>query len=141
MKGKKFRPNNLLKLKVCLLYFNVQASRQHGWNVTVGNVSSTVVDVSWFPLNTKSSDSAYIYGYVAALHLLRNGTGDILLLNVANASFWNTSSSSLNTVVSGLRPYTKYQVNVVALLRDRVTGAISLRRSESTEIQTPEGGE
>ena len=139
MKGKTFRPNNLLKLKACLLYFNVQASHQHGWNITVGNISSTVVDVSWLPLNTKSSDSTYIYGYVAVL--LRYGTGDILLLNVANASFLNTSSSSLDTVVSGLRPYTKYQVKVVALVRNRLTGVISLKSSQSVEIQTLEGGE
>ena len=104
----------------------------------MGNVSSTAVDVSWLPLD-KSSDSKYIYGYVA--FLLRYGTGDILLLNVANAPSSNTSSSSLNTVVSGLRPYTKYQARVVALVRDRVAGVISLKSSESIEIQTLEGGE
>ena len=121
-----------------LLYFNVLDSYQHGWNVTVANASSAAVDISWLPLNTKSSNSTYIYGYVAVL--VRNGAGDILLLNVATPSSLNTSAS-FNSVVSALRPYTKYHVKVFALLRDRVTGVISLRSSESTEIQTPEDGE
>ena len=123
-----------------LLYINVLASYQHGWNITVANASSTAVDVSWLPLKIKSSNSTYIYGYVAALHLLRNGTGDILLLNVTTPSSLNTSAS-FNTVVSALRPYTRYQVKVVALVRDNVTGVITLKSSKSKEIKTREGGE
>ena len=121
-----------------LLYFDVLVSYQHGWNITVANASSTAVDVSWLPLNTESSNSTYIYGYVTVL--LRNGTGDILLLNVTTPSSLNTSAS-FNTVVSALRPYTRYQVKVVALVRDHVTGVITLKSSKSKEIQTLEGGE
>ena len=121
-----------------LLYFNVLAFYQHGLNVTVANASSTAVDVSWLPLNTESSNSTYIYGYVTVL--LRNGTGDILLSNVTTPSSLNTSAS-FNTVVSALRPYTRYQVKVVALVRDHVTGVITLKSSKSKEIQTLEGGE
>ena len=121
-----------------LLYFNVLASYRHGLNVTVANASSTAVDVIWLPLNTESSNSTYIYGYVTVL--LRNGTGDILLLNVTTPSSLNTSAS-FNTVVSALRPYTRYQVKVVALVRDHVTGVMTLKSSKSKEIQTLEGGE
>ena len=120
------------KLDVSLLYFNALDSYQHDWNITVGNVNSTAVDVSWLPLNTKSANSTDIYGYVAVS--LRYGTGDILLLNIRNAS-------SLNTVVNGMRPYEKYQIKVVGLVKDRVTGVITVKTSESTEIRTLGGGE
>ena len=95
--------------------------------------------MSWFRLNTYNSNSSWIYGYVAALHMLRIGTGDIHVLNVTNAS--KANSSFLDTVVSGLRPYTKYGVKVVALVRDRMTGVITPKISSISEVQTPEGGE
>ena len=97
--------------------------------------------MSWFRLNTYNSNSSYIYGYVAALHLLRIGTGDILVLNVTNTPASNANSSLLDTAVSGLRPYTKYGVKVVALVRDRMTGVISLKISSIKKVQTLEGGE
>lgn len=96
--------------------------------------------MSWFRLNTYNSNSSYIYGYVAALHMLRISTGDILVLNVTIAPASNANSSFLDTVVNGLRPYTKYGVKVVALVRDRMTGIISLKSSSISEVQTPEGG-
>lgn len=96
--------------------------------------------MSWFRLNTYNSNSSYIYGYVAALHMLRINTGDILVLNVTIAPASNANSSFLDTVVNGLRPYTKYGVKVVALVRDRMTGIISLKSSSISEVQTPEGG-
>ena len=97
--------------------------------------------MSWFRLNTYNSNSSYIYGYLAALHMLRISTGDILVLNVTIAPASNANSSFLDTVVNGLRPYTKYGVKVVALVRDRMTGIISLKSSSISEVQTPEGGE
>ena len=97
--------------------------------------------MSWFRLNTYNSNSSYIYGYVAALHMLRISTGDILVLNVTIAPASNANSSFLDTVVNGLRPYTKYGVKVVALVRDRMTGIISVKSSSISEVQTPEGGE
>ena len=115
-----------------LLHFNVQALDEPGWNFTVTQVSSKAINASWLPLNTNNSDSSYIYGYLVILQKLLNGTGDILLLDLAHNAC---------TVVSGLRPYTKYQVRAVALLRDRGSSKISLKTSESTEIQTAEGGE
>lgn len=117
-----------------LLYFNVQALDEPGWNFTVTQASSGAINASWLPLNVNSSDSSDIYGYLVVLHKLLSGTSDIHLLDVAH----NASSS---TVVSGLRPNMKYQVRAVALLRDRVSGKISLKTSESTEIQTAVGGE
>lgn len=96
--------------------------------------------MSWFRLNTYNSNSSYIYGYLAALHMLRISTGDILVLNVTIAPASNANSSFLDTVVNGLRPYTKYGVKVVALVRDRMTGIISLKSSSISEVQTPEGG-
>ena len=97
--------------------------------------------MSWFRLNTYNSNSSYIYGYVAAFHMLPIGNGDILFLNVTNVPASNLNSSLLDTVVSGLRPYTKYGVKVVALVRDRMTGVISLKISSIKEVQTLEGGE
>ena len=97
--------------------------------------------MSWFRLDTYNSNSSYIYGYVAALHMLQIGTGDILVLSVTNAPASNANSSFLDTVVSGLRPYTKYRVKVVALVRDRITGVISLKSSSISDVQTPEDGE
>ena len=97
--------------------------------------------MSWFRLNTYNSNSSCIYGYVAALHMLRIGTGDIHVLNVTNTLASKANSSFLDTVVSGLRPYTKYGVKVVALVRDRMTGVITPKISSISEVQTPEGGE
>lgn len=97
--------------------------------------------MSWSWLNTYHSNSSYIYGYVAALHMMRSGIGDILLLNVTNAPSANRSFSFLSTVVSGLRPYMKYRVKVVALVRERMTGVISLKSSPTNDIETLEGGE
>ena len=115
-----------------LLYFNVQALVEPGWNFTVTQVSSKAINASWLPLSANSSNSSYIYGYLIVLHKLPSGTGDIHQLDVARDA---------STVVSGLKPYTKYQVRAVALLRDRDSGKISLKTSESTDIQTAEGGE
>ena len=117
-----------------LLYFNVQALDEPGWNFTVTQANSGAINASWLPLNVNSSDSSDIYGYLVVLHKLLSGTSDIHLLDVAH-------NASLSTVVSGLRPNMKYQVRAVALLRDRVSGKISLKTSESTEIQTAVGGE
>ena len=97
--------------------------------------------MSWFRFNTYNSNSSYIYGYVAALQMLRIGTGDILVLNVINAHASNVNSSFFGTLVSGLRPYTKNGVKVVALVRDRMTGVISLKSSAINEVQTQESGE
>ena len=50
----------------------------------------------------------------------------------------NTSSS--NTVIHNLRPYTTYKVKVVALIRDGVTGEITLESSKRIDIRTQEDG-
>ena len=115
----------------CTLFVNFSASYQRSWNVTVGNISSTTVNVSWLPLDSGGLNSTDIYGYVAVC--LHGGGSDILLLSVENAS-------SSNTVVQNLKSYRKYKVKVVALLKDRVTGARTLRSSEETDIRTKEGG-
>ena len=96
--------------------------------------------MTWSRLNTCNSNTTYIYGYVVNVHMLQNGTGSIIMLNITNAPSSNTSSSSLTAVVSGLRPYTKYRVKVVALVRDRMSGVISSKSSPTNEIQTLEGG-
>ena len=129
------------ELKVCFVFLHIQALHQREWNITAVTVSSTEIHVSWFRFNTSNSNSSYIYGYVAALQMLRIGTGDILVLNVINAPVSNLNSSFFGTLVSGLRPYTKYGVKVVALVRDRMTGVISLKISSINEVQTLEGGE
>ncbi len=108
------------------------ASYQHGWNITLGNASSTAVDISWLPLKTNSLNSTDIYGYVAVC--FHNGTSDAVLSNVENAS-------SFNTVVHNLTSYRRYQVKVVALFKNRVTGEIILKSSEKVDIRTKEGGE
>ncbi|PFX11658.1 Phosphatidylinositol phosphatase PTPRQ, partial [Stylophora pistillata] len=125
--------NNLVKAR----YFIMNNSRsdvvyERGWNVTISNVSSRAIGVSWPPLSTTSLNSTYIYGYVVFLRMLSNGMGDILVQEEAN-------STSLSKVVSGLRSYVKYQVKAVAFLKDRVSGKISLKTSESAETQTAEG--
>ncbi|KAL9953398.1 hypothetical protein ACROYT_G040810 [Oculina patagonica] len=104
------------------------ASYQHGWNVTVGNVNSTAVYVSWLPLNTTGLNSTDIYGYTAVP--LHNVTNNIFLMN----------TSSSNAVVRNLRPYTWYRVIVVALVRDGVTGATTLKSSKNIDIRTQEDG-
>ncbi|XP_022801631.1 mucin-like protein isoform X3 [Stylophora pistillata] len=118
-------------------YFIMNNSRsdvvyQRGWNVTISNVSSRAIGVSWPPLSTTSLNSTYIYGYVVFVRMLSNGMGDILVQEEANFT-------SLSTVVSGLRAYVKYQVEVVAFLKDRISGKLSLKTSEIAEIQTAEG--
>ena len=107
-------------------------SYQLDWNVTVGNISSTTVNVSWLPLNTSSSNYTDVYGYVA--FCLGRNSSDILLLSVENAS------SASNTVMRNLKSYSNYEVKVVVLLKDRVTGVISLKSSEKIDIRTKEGG-
>ena len=109
------------------LCINFLASYQNGWNVTVSNVNSSTIDVSWLPLNTSD-----IYGYVTVC--LDNVTNDILVMNVENAS-------SSNTVIRNLRPYTTYKVKVVALVRDGVTGETTLKSSKRIDIRTQEDGE
>lgn len=130
-----------LPLKVYFLFLHTQAIHQREWNITAVSVSSTEVHVGWFRMNTCNSNSSYIYGYVAALQILRIGTGEILVLNVTNTPASNVNTSSFGTLVSGLRPYTKYGVKVVALVRDRMTGVISLKSSSVNEVQTLEDGE
>ena len=90
------------------------------------------MNVSWLPLNSSGLNSTYIYGYVAVC--LRSGSSEILPLSVENASL------ASNTVVRSLKPYSKYKVKVVALLKDRVTGVTTLKSSEETDIRTKEGG-
>ena len=115
-----------------LSYFNVQALVEPGWNFTVTQVIAKAINASWLLLSANSSNSSYIYGYLVVFHKLPSGTGDIHQLDVAHDA---------STMVSGLKPYTKYRVRAVALLRDRDGGKISLKTSESNEIQTAEGGE
>ena len=120
--------NDFLTLTTCFILI---VSYQRDWNIAVSNISSTTVNVSWLPLDTSSFNSTDIYGYVAVC--LRGNSGDIVLLSVENAS-------SSNTVVRNLKSYRKYKVKVVALLKDRVTGVITLKSSEKTDIRTKEDG-
>ena len=116
----------------CTLFVNFSASYQRSWNVTVGNISSTTVSVSWLPLDSGGLNSTDIYGYVAVF--VRSGSSNIVLLSVENASF------ASNTVVRNLKPYSNYTVKVIAILKDRVTGVTTLKSSEKTDIHTKEGG-
>ena len=118
-------------LTTCFILADFLVSYQRDWNVTVGNISSTTVTLSWLPLNISSLNSTDVYGYVGVR--LPSGSGDILVLSVENVS-------SSNTVVRNLKSYKKYKVKVVALLKDRVTGVITLKSSEETYIRTKEGG-
>ena len=111
--------------------FDFLVSYQLDWNVTVGYISSTSVSFSWLPLNTSSLNSTDVYGYVAVC--LRRNSSDILLLSVENAL-------SSNIVVRNLKSYSNYEANVVALLKDRVTGVITLKSSEKRDIRTKESG-
>ena len=107
-------------------------SYQRDWNVAVNNISSTTVNVTWLPLNSSSLNSTDIYGYVAVC--LRSGSSEILPLSVENAPL------ASNTVVRNLKPYSKYKVKVVALLKDRGTNVTTLKSSEKTDIRTKEDG-
>ena len=49
--------------------------------------------MSWFRFNTYNSNSSYIYGYVAALQMLRIGTGVLALTGVISLK-----SSAINEV-------------------------------------------
>ena len=129
--GWNVRSKNVWSNYFLTLFGNFLVSYQHSWNVTVGNINSTAVNVSWLPLHTSSLKSSDIYGYVVVY--LPRGSSDILLLSVENAS-------SSNTVVRNLKSYKKYKVKVVALLKDRVTGVITLKSSEKADIRTKEGG-
>ena len=131
--------NYFLTLTTSFILADFLVSYQRDWNVTVGNISSTAVNVSWLPLNSSSLnsttinyDSTDIYGYVTVC--LRSGGSDILPLSVENVSLPSS------TVVRNLKPYSNYKVKVVALLRDRVTGEITLKSSEKTDIRTKEDG-
>ena len=117
---------------MCISSINILASYEHGWNVTVGNVTSTAIDVSWLPLKTKSFNSTNIYGYAALC--FRNVTSNVLVMNFENAS-------SSNTVLRNPRPYTRYKVKVMALVKDGVTDVLTLKNSEEINIHTPEDGE
>ena len=112
-----------------LAYFLV--SYQRDWNITVGNITSSTVNVSWLPLDTSSLNSTEIYGYVTVC--LGRNSSEILLLKVEN-------SSSSNSVVRNLTSYSNYKVKIVALLKDRVSGVITLKSSEKTDIRTKEDG-
>jgi len=125
------RSNYFLLPTTCFIFVDFLASYQRDWNVTVGKISSTTVNVSWLPLNSSSLNSTDIYGYVAVC--IRRGSSDILLLSVENAS-------SSKTVVRNLKPYSNYEVKIVALLKDRVTNVTTLKSSEKTDIRTKEGG-
>lgn len=131
--------NYFLTLTTSFILADFLVSYQRDWNVIVGNISSTAVNVSWSPLNSSSLnstainyDSTDIYGYVTVC--LRNGGSDILPLSVENASLPSS------TVVRNLKPYSNYKVKVVALLKDRITGVTTLRSSEKTDMRTREGG-
>ena len=131
IKGKAFKEKPFSSNYLRTLFVKFSVSSKHSWNVTVGNISSTTVNVSWLPFNTSGLNSIDVYGYVAVC--LHRGSSDILLLGVENVS-------SSNTVVRNLKSYWKYKVKVVALLKDRVTGATTLKSSEETDIRTKEGG-
>jgi len=73
-----------------------------------------------------------VYGYVA--FCLGRNTSDILLLSIEN------TSSAFNTVMRNLKSYSNYEVKVVALLKDRLTGVISLKSSGKVDLRTKEGG-
>ena len=121
-----------ITLTTCFIFVDFLASHQRDWNVTVGNINSTTVSVSWLPWNSSSLNSTDIYGYVAVC--LRSGSSEILPLSVENASL------ASNSLVRNLKPYSKYKVKVVALLKDRLTGVITLKSSEKTDIRTKEDG-
>ena len=131
LKGKALEVKRFGPIYLLTLFVNFSVSYEHSWNVTISNISSTTVSVSWLPLNTSGLNSTDIYGYVAVC--LGRGSSDILLLSVENAS-------SSNTVVRNLKSYRKYKVKIVALLKDRVTGVITLKSSEEADIRTKEGG-
>jgi len=118
-------------LTAFFIFVDFLAFYQRHWNVKVGNVTSTAVNVSWLPLDTNSLNSTEIYGYLAVC--IRRGNSEILPLRVENAS-------SSSTMVLNLKPYTNYEVKVVALLKDRVTNITTLRSSEKTDTRTKEGG-
>lgn len=131
IKGKAFEGKTFSSNYLRTLFVNFSVSSEQSWNVTVGNISSSTVNVSWLPFNTRGLNSTDIYGYVAVC--LHRGGSDILLLGVENAS-------SSNAVVRNLKSYRKYKVKVVALLKDRVTGAMTLKSGEEADIRTKEGG-
>ena len=49
-------------------------------------------------------------------------------------------ASSSKTMVRNLRPYMNYKVKVIALVRDVVTGEITLKSSREIDIRTHEDG-
>jgi len=118
-------------LRAFFIFVDFLAFYQRHLNVKVGNVTSTAVNVSWLPLNTSNLNSTEIYGYLAVC--IRRGNSEILPLRVESAS-------SSSTMVLNLKPYTNYEVKVVALLKDRVTNVTTLRSSEKTDTRTKEGG-
>ena len=131
LKGKALEVKRFGPIYLLTLFVNFSVSYEPSWNVTISNISSTTVSVSWLPLNTSGLNSTDIYGYVAVY--LGRGSSDIVLLSVENAS-------SSNTVVRNLKSYRKYKVKIVALLKDRVTGVITMKSSEEADIRTKEGG-
>jgi len=131
LKGKALEVKRFGQIDLLTLFVQFSVSYEDRWNVSVSNISSTTVNVGWLPLNSSSLNSTEIYGYVAVC--LHSVSGDILLLSVENAS-------SSDTIVRNLKSYRRYKVKVVALLKDRKTGVITLKSSEETDIRTKEGG-
>ena len=123
--------SNYFPTLTCFILAYFLVSYQRDWNITVGNITSSTVNVSWLPLDTSSLNSTDIYGYVAVC--LDRNSSDFLLLSVENAS-------SSNSVVRNLTSYSHYKVKIVALLKDRVSGVITLKTSEKTDIRTKEDG-
>ena len=123
--------SNYFPTLTCFILAYFLVSYQRDWNITVGNITSSTVNVSWLPLDTSSLNSTDIYGYVAVC--LDRNSSDFLLLSVENAS-------SSNSVVRNLTSYSHYKVKIVALLKDRVSGVITLKSSEKTDIRTKEDG-
>ena len=112
------------------MYFPT-APQLNGWNITAESVTSRTISVMWSSV-TLAISVQDLYLFVAVC--TATGINDTSRLATANVS-------STNVLVGTLKPYTEYQVQVVALVKGQTNRTIGMRSSSVVLLRTKEDGE
>ena len=109
----------------------ILAPQLDGWNITAESITSTTILVTWSKV-THAISIQELYSFVAVCTAAgKKGASRLATANV----------SSSNALVQMLRPYTDYQVQVVALLKGQRNGTIAMKSSSVVVLRTKEDGE
>ena len=109
----------------------IPAPQVDGWSITAESITSTTILVTWSNV-THAIAIKDLYSFVAVC----TAAGKKDATRLANAN-----NSSSNVLVQTLRPYTDYQVQVVALLKGQRNGAVAMKSSSVVTLRTKEDGE